>query len=82
MSDVQLLPTDKLAWHEERIRIPLPLADVYARLSNAPLEDLLPGTDTFPAVVATEPVNDIPCGLDAVPDGPSEVLDTLMRRAR
>jgi hypothetical protein len=60
MSDVQLLPTDKLAWHEERIRIPLPPADVYARLSNAPLEDLLPGTDTFPAVVATEPVNDIP----------------------
>ena len=60
MSDVQLLPTDKLAWHEEQIRVPLPPADVYARLSNAPLEGLLPGTDTFPAVVGTEPVNDVP----------------------
>jgi hypothetical protein len=60
MSDVQLLPTDKLTWHEERIRIPLPLADVYARLSNAPLDDLLQSTDTFPAVVPPEPVNDIP----------------------
>jgi hypothetical protein len=32
-----------VAWHEEQLRIPLP-PDDYARLSNAPLEDLLPGT--------------------------------------
>jgi hypothetical protein len=59
MHAVEMLPTDRLAWHEEQAAIPLPPEEVYARLSGASLESLLPGTDRIPAVVGTEPLNDI-----------------------
>ena len=59
MQDVVPSPTDKLAWHEERLELPLPPAEVYARLDGAALESLLPGTRRLPGVVATEPLNDI-----------------------
>jgi hypothetical protein len=60
MDSAQLSPTDKLAWHEEQIFIPLPPAEVYARLNSASLESLLPSTDSIPAVVGTEPLNELP----------------------
>jgi hypothetical protein len=60
MQEVQLLPTDKLAWYEEEAAIPLPPEKVYARLNGASLDSLLPGTDRIPAVVGTKPLNDIP----------------------
>jgi len=56
---IQLLPTDKLASHEEQIVIPLPPEEAYARLNGASLENVLPGTDRIPAVVGTKPLNDI-----------------------
>ena len=56
---VQLLPTDKLASHEERIIIPLRPEEAYARLNGASLEKVIPGTDSIPAVVSTEPLNDM-----------------------
>ena len=60
MDEVQLLPGDKLAWHEEQIAIPLTLQEVHARLDSVPLEGLLPGTGRIPAVVGTAPLNDTP----------------------
>jgi hypothetical protein len=60
MEEIQLLPTDKLAWHEEQTAIPLPPEEVYARLNGAPLEGLVPGTDRIPAVVGTTALNDVP----------------------
>lgn len=60
MQEVQLLPADKLAWHEEQTAIPLPPGEVYARLNGAPLEGLIPGTGRIPAVTGTAALNDIP----------------------
>ena len=60
MQEVQLLPADRLAWHEEQASIPLPPEEVYARLNSAPLESMVPGTSRIPAVVGTTPLNDIP----------------------
>jgi polyketide cyclase/dehydrase/lipid transport protein len=60
MDEVQVLPADKLAWHEEQIVIPLPPREVHARLDSVPLESLLPGTGRIPAVTGTEPLNDVP----------------------
>jgi len=60
VEEVQLLPADKLAWHEEQTAIPLPPEEVYARLNGAPLEGLVPGTGRIPAVVGTAALNDIP----------------------
>ncbi len=56
---LRLLPTDKLASHEEQVAIPLPPEEVYARLNGASLESVLRGTDRIPAVVSTKPLNDI-----------------------
>jgi hypothetical protein len=53
VEEVQLLPADKLAWHEEQAAIPLSPGEAYARLNGAPLEGLLPGTSRIPAVVGT-----------------------------
>jgi hypothetical protein len=47
MSDVQLRPTDKLIWHEEQIRIPLPPTDVYARLATLGLRPCCPALTRF-----------------------------------
>ena len=57
---VQLLPTDKLASHEEQIVIPLRPEEAYARLNGTPLEKVIPGTERIPSVVGTQPLNDIP----------------------
>jgi hypothetical protein len=37
VEEVQLLPADKLAWHEEQAAIPLSPEEAYARLNGAPL---------------------------------------------
>jgi hypothetical protein len=58
VEEVQLLPADKLAWHEEQTAIPLSPEEAYARLNGAPLEGLLPGTSRIPAVVGTTALND------------------------
>jgi hypothetical protein len=60
VEEVQLLPADKLAWHEEQTAIPLSPEKAYARLNGAPLEGLLPGTSRIPAVVGTTALNDTP----------------------
>lgn len=60
MEEVQVLPADKLAWHEEQITIALPPQEVHARLDGVPLESLLPGTSRIPAVTGTAALNDVP----------------------